>query len=104
MDRFFAGLGKSSKHSTIRSKITRIDGFFAFLEQRYAVEIMRRFGVPVENPIDPYGPRHRGDFGLRIPPSAQATKEFFGSWRDTLPTARKYPVAVRNYVMSKLTY
>jgi integrase len=31
-------------------------------------------------------------------------KEFFASWRDTLPTARKYPVAVRNYVMSKITY
>ncbi|MEU4107167.1 hypothetical protein ACGFYT_15310 [Streptomyces sp. NPDC048208] len=35
VDRYFAGPGKARKHSTTRSKITRIDGFFAFLEQRY---------------------------------------------------------------------
>ncbi|MDX3615583.1 site-specific integrase [Streptomyces europaeiscabiei] len=104
LDRYFAGPGKK-KHSTVRGKITKIDGYFAFLEQRYAGEILRRFGVPVESPIDTFNrPRHRGDFGLRIPPSAQATKDFFSSWRDSLPSARKYHIATRNYVMSKLTY
>lgn len=105
VDRYFAGPGKAPKHSTTRSKITRVDGFFAFLEQRYAGEILRRFGTAVESPIDAFNrPRHRGDFGLRIPPSARATKEFFASWRESLPSARKYPVAARNYVMGKLTY
>ncbi|MVO90247.1 tyrosine-type recombinase/integrase [Streptomyces sp. p1417] len=105
VDRYFAGPGKPGRHATMRSKINRIDGYFAFLEQRYAGEILRRFGAAVESPIDPFNrPRHRGDFGLRIPPSARATKEFFAAWRDALPVARKYPVAVRNYVMSKLTY
>lgn len=105
LDRYFAGPGKPGRHATMRSKLTKIDSYFAFLEQRYAGEILRRFGAAVESPIDPFNrPRHRGDFGLRIPPSARAMKEFFASWRDALPTERKYPVAARNYVMSKLTY
>ncbi|UKZ07192.1 site-specific integrase [Streptomyces viridifaciens] len=105
LDRYFAGPGKAGKHSTMRAKATKIDGYFAFLEQRYAGEIMRRFGATVESPIDAFNrPRHRGDFGLRIPPSVRETADFFASWRDALPAARKYPVAVRNYVMSKLTY
>ncbi|WP_274543365.1 hypothetical protein [Streptomyces sp. enrichment culture] len=40
------------------------------MEQLYVGEIMRRFDATVESPIDPFKcPRHRGDFGLRIPPS-----------------------------------
>ncbi|MFJ9460801.1 tyrosine-type recombinase/integrase [Kitasatospora sp. NPDC101447] len=105
LDRYFAGPGKARRHSTMRSKINRIDGYFAFLEQRYAGEILRRFGVGVASPIDPFNrPRHRGDFGLRIPPSVAETKAFFASWRESLPGARKYRVAVRNYVMAKVTY
>ncbi|MFJ3861479.1 tyrosine-type recombinase/integrase [Streptomyces sp. NPDC090085] len=105
LDRYFSGPGKPGQHTTVRSKMTRIDGYFAFLEQRYAGEILRRFGAAVMSPVDAFNrPRHRGDFGLRIPPSKQALKEFFAAWRDTLPTERKYPVAVRNYVMAKLTY
>ena len=73
-----------------------IDGYFAFLEQRYAGEIARRFGVSVESPIDPFNrPRHRGDFGLRIPPSQQAMKEFFRRWREELPHVRMGQLAQR---------
>jgi hypothetical protein len=61
--------------------VTSIDGYFAFLEQRYAGEIARRFGVAVASPIDPFNrPRHRGEFGLRVPPSQQALRESFASW------------------------
>ncbi|WAM16331.1 hypothetical protein [Rhodococcus sp. JS3073] len=68
-DRYFAGPGKGSP-STVRSKVSRIDGYFVFLEQRYAGEIGHRFGVLVESPVDEFNrPVHRGDFGLRIPPS-----------------------------------
>lgn len=105
LDKYFAGPGKRPRHSTIRSKINRIDLYYAFLEQRHAGEIHRRFGAVVESPVDSFNRAvHRGDFGLRIPPSKRATKEFFASWREALPRARKYPVAVRNYVMSKITY
>ncbi|MFD8650919.1 tyrosine-type recombinase/integrase [Streptomyces mirabilis] len=104
LDQYFAGPGKRA-HSTVRKKITSIDQYFAFLEQRYAGEILRRFGAAVESPVDAFNqPRHRGDFGLRIPPSRAEMKAFFGSWRQELETARKYPVAVRNYVMAKTAY
>jgi integrase len=104
VDRYFAGPGKRGR-STLRQKLNRIDGYFAFLEQRYAGEIARRFGVAVESPIDPFNrPRHRGDFGLRVPPSQRALREFFAAWRAALPQARKPAVACRDYVTAKLAY
>ncbi|MFJ5952613.1 tyrosine-type recombinase/integrase [Streptomyces noursei] len=104
VDRYFAGPGKRAR-STVRQKINMIDAYFAFLEQRYAGEIMMRFGAMVESPIDPFNrPRHRGDFGLRIPPSQAAMREFFARWREQLPEARKYAVACRDYVMTKIAY
>lgn len=104
VDRYFAGPGKRA-HSTTRKKINSIDGFFAFLEQRYAGEIMRRFGAAVESPIDQFNrPRHRGDFGLRVPPSRMAMREFVLRWREELADARKYAVASRDYVMTKVAY
>ncbi|CAL2056672.1 protein of unknown function [Streptomyces murinus] len=91
--------------STLRAKFGKIDASFAFLEQCYAGEIMRRFGHGVESPIDPFNcPRHRGDFGLRIPPSQTAMRDSFGRWRVGLPNARKYLVACRDYVMTKAAY
>jgi integrase len=104
VDRYFAGPGKRGR-STVRQKINLLDHYFAFLEQRYAGEIARRFGVGVESPIDLFNrPRHRGDFGLRVPPSRRATREFFTRWRDALDQARKPVIARRDYVMGKLTY
>ncbi|MFI5831420.1 site-specific integrase [Streptomyces sp. NPDC051578] len=104
VDRYFAGPGKRAT-STLRAKANKIDAYFAFLEQRYAGEIMRRFGAAVESPVDPFNrPRHRGDFGLRVPPSQRAMKEFFARWREQLPGARKYAVACRDYVMAKIAY
>jgi integrase len=104
VDRYFAGPGKRGR-STVRQKMNLLDSYFAFLEQRYAGEIARRFGVGVESPVDPFNrPRHRGDFGLRVPPSQRATREFFAGWRDSLGQARKPVIARRDYVMGKLTY
>jgi integrase/recombinase XerC len=104
IDRYFAGVGKRAQ-STVRRKLTLIDHYFTFLEQRYAGEIARNYGLAVESPVDPFNrPRHRGDFGLRIPPSQRATREFFGRWRDSLTGARKPVIARRDYVMAKLTY
>lgn len=104
VDQYFAGPGKRAV-STMRSKSNKIDHYFAFLEQRYAGELLRRFGVAVESPIDEFNrPIHRGDFGLRVPPSQRATQEFFGRWRESLTTARKPVIARRDYVMGKIAY
>ena len=53
VDRYFAGPGKRAG-ATVRQKLNRIDGYFAFLEQRYGGEIARRFGCAVESPVDPF--------------------------------------------------
>jgi integrase len=104
VDKYFAGPGKRSR-STVRRKMTVIDSYFAFLEQRYAGEVARRYGLAVESPVDPFNrPRHRGDFGLRVPPSQRALREFFAGWREWLDQARKPLTARRDYVMGKLTY
>ncbi|MDQ0941801.1 site-specific integrase [Streptomyces sp. V1I1] len=104
VDRFYTGPGRRAR-STVRSKLTKLDSYFAFLEQRYAGEIARRFGARVESPVDTFNrPVHRGDFGLRIPPSQRALAECFSKWRASLPAARKYQVAVRDYVMAKIAY
>jgi integrase len=104
LDRYLAGPGKRAS-STLRGKLTRLDHYFAFLEQRYAGEIFRRFGVAVESPVDDFNrPVHRGDFGLRVPPSQRAMREFFARWRDSLESARKAVVARRDYVMGKIAY
>ena len=104
VDRYFSGPGKRAG-ATVRQKLNRIDGYFAFLEQRYGGEIARRFGCAVESPVDPFNrPAHRGDFGLRVPPSRRALREFFAAWRADLPGARKELVACRDYAMAKIAY
>jgi hypothetical protein len=36
----------------LSQRLNRIDGYSAFLEQRYAGEVFRRFGVGIESPVD----------------------------------------------------
>jgi integrase/recombinase XerC len=104
VDRYFSGPGKRAG-ATVRQKLNRIDGYYAFLEQRYAGEIARRFGCAVKSPVDPFNrPAHRGDFGLRVPPSRRALREFFAAWRAELPGARKELVACRDCAMAKIAY
>ncbi|WP_404200548.1 hypothetical protein [Streptomyces tauricus] len=49
VDHYFAGPGKRVR-GTVRTKINNIDGYCAFLEQRFAGEIARRFGARLESP------------------------------------------------------
>ncbi|MFC5204863.1 hypothetical protein [Streptomyces kaempferi] len=73
MDRFYTGPGRRAR-STVR-KLTKLDGSFAFLEQRHAGEITRGFGARVESPVGELA--HRASAGDRLvdvhadsPPSA----------------------------------
>ncbi|GFH81498.1 hypothetical protein Sgou_61680 [Streptomyces gougerotii] len=73
VDRYFAGPGKRAQ-STMRCKIGKIDRYFAFLEQRYAVEIMSRFGAVVDAPVDPFnGSAARQESPSRSPASCWPT-------------------------------
>ena len=90
VDQYFAGPGKRGR-STVRQKMNIIDSYFAFLEQRYAGEIARRYGVAVESPIDAFNrPRHRGDFGCgcRRRSGRPASSSAAGGIRSARPASR----------------
>src|SRR6266511_2521638 len=76
VDRYFAGPGKRGR-STLRQdqphrRLFRVPR--AALRRRDRPPVRGRGGLP----IDPFNrPRHRGEFGLRVPPSQQALREFF---------------------------
>ncbi|MFE6484942.1 tyrosine-type recombinase/integrase [Streptomyces sp. NPDC057757] len=104
VDEYFAGPGRGAV-STVRGKMNRLEAYFAFLEHRYAAQILDRFGVVVCSPVDVFNrPRHRGDFTVRVPPSQAVLGQFFARWRQELAGSRKYPLACRDYVMAKIAY
>ena len=88
VDRYFSGPGKRAR-STQRAKAGQIDAFYAFLEQRYAGEIMRRFGAVVESPIDSFNrPQHRAVCVVAQSAGGGPTKPFTSasrSWASTAP-------------------
>jgi hypothetical protein len=93
IDQYFAGPGKRAS-STVRQKLNRIDGYFAFVEQRYGGEIARRFGCVVESPVPrSTGPgtgtgaisgcgcrHHRRHYGSSSPPGGRACRTRGRSW------------------------
>ncbi|MEU0040958.1 site-specific integrase [Streptomyces sp. NPDC006333] len=104
VDGYFAGSGRVAA-VTVRSKMARLDAYFEFLRVRFGAEVLSRFGVVVRSPVDVFNrPRHRGDFGVRVPPSRGAMEEFFARWRRELGGARKFRVGCRDYVMAKIAY
>lgn len=55
------------------------------------------------SPIDPVNrPTNSGEFSVRVPPSAAELAAFFGRWLETLPAARNWRTAARNYAMARL--
>lgn len=102
-DKFFGEALRSRRPSTRRGKAAAIAGFYSFLETRYRGEIHKLTGFIVSSPIDVINrPSHSGDFTVRVPPSKKDLSEFFSSWRATVPTARKWLVASRNYTMARV--
>ncbi|MEU9439099.1 hypothetical protein [Streptomyces sp. NPDC048252] len=54
-------------------------------------------------PVDEFNrPKHAGYGQVRVPPSIGEVAGLFEGWRQTLPAARKYLPAVRNYVVASL--
>ncbi len=102
-DRFLGHHQRKNSSATRRGKAGAIDLFFAFLELRYAGEIHQLTGQVVASPIDSCNrPHHRGEFNVRIPPSAHDLAAFFVSWRDSLSEERRWLTATRSYVIARL--
>ncbi|MEU7860750.1 tyrosine-type recombinase/integrase [Nonomuraea sp. NPDC049141] len=89
--------------STIYRKAVTIGQFFDFLIARYQVDIHRLTGHVVVQPIDEFNRPPKADYGApRVPPSTAEVEALFAAWRESLPHARKYLPAARDYLAASL--
>ena len=71
------------------------------------VEVERRFGVVMVNPVDGFNsPTHvaSGCEAAPAPPTVERLEEFFGFLREQIATARKYGTAARDYALFRTLY
>jgi len=89
--------------STRSSKAAILAQFYAFVIARYQGDIHALTGWVVEQPIDEFNKPASVLVGrVRVPPSDIEVDELFAKWRSTLPTARKYLPAARDYFAASL--
>jgi site-specific recombinase XerD len=103
-DRFLADQRRRGRaRLTVQHKAWSLARFFDFLSSRYEVEIALATGAAVTQPIDEYNRPAKADYGVpRIPPSEAEVEQLFSAWRNSLPEARKFLPAARNYLAASL--
>lgn len=103
-DRFLAEqrrLGRSV--STRAGKAGTLALFYEFVLARYQGQIQRVTGVVVEQPIDEFNRQSGASMGkVRVPPSDAEIEVLFAGWRGSIPQARKYLPAARDYFAASL--
>jgi site-specific recombinase XerD len=99
-----AGRRRGLAKSTLARKAGIVAAFFGFLIARYQGEIHALTGHVLVQPIDefnrPVGVDTSG--AARIPPLEHEVDALFSGWRDSLPLARKYLPAARDYLAASL--
>jgi integrase/recombinase XerC len=94
-------LGRSV--STRAGKAGTLSVFYEFLIDRYSGDIRRATGVQVEQPVDEYNRQSGASLGhVRVPPSDEEIDTLFAGWRESVPHARKYLPAARDYFAASL--
>ena len=89
--------------STRAGKAGKLALFFEFMISRYQGQIHRATGVLVEQPIDEFNRQSGASLGkVRVPPSDAEIEAFFTCWRHSIPQARKYLPAARDYFAASL--
>ena len=89
--------------STRATKATMLAQFYAFVITRYQGDIHALTGWVVEQPIDEFNKPASVLVGrVRVPPSDAEIDALFAKWRSTLPSARKYLPAARDYFAASL--
>jgi len=77
--------------------------FYEFVISRYLGQIHRVTGVVVQQPIDEFNRQSGASLGkVRVPPSDAEVEELFTNWRNSIPEARKYLPAARDYFAASL--
>ena len=89
--------------STRAGKAGMLAVFFEFVISRYQGDIHALTGVVVEQPIDEFNRQTGASLGkVRVPPSDAEVDELFAKWRRSVPEARKYLPAARDYFAASL--
>lgn len=104
-DRFLTWLRRDRRQAraTVQTKAWTLAGFFEFVIVRYQGDIHALAGVVVVQPIDEFNRPAKADQGsLRVPPSTVEVEAMFAAWAETLPDARKYLPAARDYLAASL--
>lgn len=103
-DRFLAEQRRAGHSvSTRAGKAGVLALFFEFVIGRYQGDIQALCSVVVEQPIDEFNRQSGGSLGkVRVPPSEAEIEELFVAWRGSVPEARKYLPAARDYFAASL--
>jgi site-specific recombinase XerD len=90
--------------STVAGKAASLAKFYEFVIVRYQGDIHALFDQVVVQPIDEFNrPRSvAAATAERIPPRADEVGDLFGGWAESLPEARKYLPAARDYLAASL--
>jgi site-specific recombinase XerD len=104
-DRFFVHLRRDRHQatSTVQSKAWTIARFFDFVIARYQGDIHALTGWVVSQPVDEFNRPAKAQYGAgRVPPMEDEVETLFEGWRLSLPNARKYLPAARDYLAASL--
>jgi site-specific recombinase XerD len=103
-DRFLAEQRRAGRSvSTRAGKAAVLALFYEFMIGRYQGDIHALTGFVVEQPIDEFNRQSGASLGkVRVPPSDVEVDELFTKWRQSVPEARKYLPAARDYFAASL--
>ena len=104
-DRFLTWLRRDRRQarSTVQTKGWTVASFFDFVIARYQGDIHALAGAVVVQPIDEFNRPTKSDRNsIRVPPSTLEIESMFTAWAETLPDARKYLPAARDYTAASL--
>jgi site-specific recombinase XerD len=104
-DRFFAHqhAGRGLARTTVAKKALMIAQFFDFLIARYQGDIHALTGHVTGQPVDEFNRPAKADQHIvRVPPAEQEVEDLFAGWRESLPQARKFLPAARDYLAASL--
>lgn len=103
-DRFLTDQRRAGRSVTTRAgKAGVVALFFEFVITRYQGDIRALTGVIVEQPIDEFNRPPGASLGkVRVPPSEAEVERLFTDWRSSIPGARKYLPAARDYFAASL--
>lgn len=104
-DRYLSWLRRERRlqGSTVHGKAVVLAQFFGFLLARYQGDIHALTGFVLVQPIDEFNRPAKCDTGAgRVPPSTSEVEVLFAGWRESLPHARKFLPAARDYLAASL--